>query len=73
MPEEAHAQFFIQPPLGYKAGAVCTSGHPVVFEHETTKAHYIPFTLQNKVTCAVCLAQMVGVVCARPHLGFDIE
>lgn len=65
-------EFFMQPPLGYVVERTCKDGHPVVFKHAETGSTYVPLTVNNQLTCAVCLAKTINLHCARPHLAFEV-
>ncbi len=65
--------FSMTPPLGYKVSAVCSDGHPLAYEHETTHDTFVPFAVNRQVVCVVCLAMAVGVQCIRPHMAIAVE
>lgn len=73
IPDRPTHLFDIVPPLGYKVAAVCGVGHPVAFRHSQTGGEYIPFTVDNKIVCTICLAPVVGLTCARNHMSFEVE
>lgn len=64
--------FRITPPLGYVVERSCNDGHPVVFKHAETGGIFAPLTVNNQLTCAVCLAKTINLHCAKPHLAFEV-
>jgi len=72
IPDQPTRLFDLVPPLGYKTVKVCGVGHPVVFVHDQTGQHYIPFTVNEQIVCVLCLAPVVGMTCARPHKSFEV-
>jgi hypothetical protein len=73
IPDKATRLFEIVAPLGYKTDKVCSLGHTVSFKHVETGGEYTPFTVNNQIVCGVCLAPVIGLVCARTHLTFEVE
>ena len=73
LPENPRVLFTIQAPLGYKVDKVCNTGHPVAFKHEFTGGTYTVFTIGNQMACPICIAQVVGMTCVRPHMAFEVR
>ena len=65
-------EFVLRPPLGYVVERTCNDGHPVVFKHSETGGVFMPLTVNNQLTCVVCLAKTVNLQCVRPHLAFEV-
>lgn len=65
-------EFRITPPLGYEVERTCSMGHPVAYKHKETGGNYYPLTVNNQLTCVVCMAKTVGLQCVRPHLAFEV-